>query len=109
MTFKLPEITYPLTVDTIGKVLALGNEISVNCYNYGCGHSGRLNLVLIARKVGMDYSCEEPALKKQTHCPRCREAGRDPKNIGFINHALTAEHCKWPYEREVARRQVGRR
>lgn len=105
----LPEITYPLTVDTIGKTLALGGEISVRCYNYGCGHSGRLNLVQFVRKVGMDYSCGEQALKKQTHCQRCRKAGRDPKNIGFISHALTADHCEWPYEREIARRQVGRR
>ncbi|TGP28182.1 hypothetical protein EN802_13485 [bacterium M00.F.Ca.ET.159.01.1.1] len=105
----MPEITYPLAVDSIGKVLALGGEISVHCHNHGCGHHGRLNLVLLTRKVGMDYSCLEPALKQQTHCPRCREAGRDPKNIGFIHHALTAEHCEWPREREIARQQVGRR
>jgi hypothetical protein len=109
LMLKLPEITYPLTIDTIGKVLALGHEITVHCHNYGCGHSGRLNLVRIARKVGMDYPCGEAALKTQTHCPVCRAAGRDPKNIGFIDHALTADHCEWPYEREVARRQVGRR
>ena len=108
MTFRLPEITYPLTVDTIGKTLALGDEITVHCHNYGCGHHGRLNLVAIARKVGMDYSCLAPDLKKLTHCPRCREAGRAPKNIGFISHALTRDHCEWPYEREVERRQVGR-
>ena len=27
--FKLPEITYPLAIDTIGKTLAMGEEISV--------------------------------------------------------------------------------
>lgn len=90
-------------------MLALGGDVSVHCHNYGCGHYGRLNLVRLARKVGMDYSCEDAALKKQTHCPRCRAAGRDPKNIGFISHALSAEHCEWPYERELARRQVGKR
>lgn len=105
----MPEITYPLAVDTIGKVLALGEEITVHCHNYGCGRHGRLNLVQLARKVGMDYPCGDIALKKHTHCPKCREVGSDPKNIGFISHALTREHCEWPREREIARQQVGRR
>ena len=103
-SFRLPEITYPLTIDTIGTTLALGHEIHVRCHNYGCGHSGRLNLVLLARKVGMDYSCGDVALKKHTYCQLCRAAGRDPKKIGFISHALSAEHCKWPREREMMRR-----
>lgn len=107
--FRLPDITYPLSVDTIGKLLALGHEITVHCHAYGCGRSGRLNLVLLASKVGVDYPCGDADLKRHTHCPACRAAGRDPKNIGFINHALTADHCEWPREREIARREVGRR
>lgn len=99
MTFKLPQITYPLTIDTIGKVLAMGAEISVNCHAYGCAHGGRLNLVRIAQRHGMDYPCSDVGLRKVVFCPRCREAGRDDKNIGFVHHPLTVQVSKWPRER----------
>ena len=48
--FRLPEITYPLSVDTIGKTLA-------------CGHRVRLNLVLLARRVGMEYGSGDVYLR----------------------------------------------
>lgn len=104
----LPDITYPLSVDTIGKMLALGQQVQVHCHAYGCGHSGRLNLVQLARKVGLDYPCMEGDLKKHVYCPRCREAGRE-QSIGFICTPLDAPHSEWPLEREIWRQNVGRR
>ncbi|TIM70588.1 MAG: hypothetical protein E5Y52_01840 [Mesorhizobium sp.] len=47
--FKLPEITYPLTMETIGKTLAVGEDISVHCHTYLCGHTGQLTLLRIGR------------------------------------------------------------
>ncbi|RWN01004.1 MAG: hypothetical protein EOR86_03880 [Mesorhizobium sp.] len=97
--FKLPEIIYPLVLDTIGKMLAIGEEISVHCYSQGCGHSGRLNLVRVAQRLGMDYPCGDVALRKISYCPRCRETERDDKNLGFTHHTLTDPVSKWPRER----------
>ncbi|MDG4874227.1 hypothetical protein P9273_03825 [Mesorhizobium sp. WSM4935] len=97
--FKLPEITYPLVIDTVGKTLAMGEEISVHCHTYGCGHTGRLNLVSIARRRGMNYSSGEAALREVIYCPRCREAGRNDKNVGFIHHTLADPFSKWPRQR----------
>jgi hypothetical protein len=71
----------------------------VNCHTYGCAHSGRLNLVRVAQRLGMDYPTGEASLRKITYCPRCREAGRDDKNIGFIHRTLTDPVSKWPRER----------
>lgn len=97
--FKLPEITYPLAIDTIGKMLAMGEEVTVSCHAYGCGHRGRLNLVRIAHRRDINFPCGEDALRKVTFCPRCREAGRDDKNIGFTHHTLTDPVSKWPRQR----------
>lgn len=109
MPFKLPEITYPLSIDTIGKVLAMGGEMSIHCLTTGCNHRSRLNLVALGHRVGFDHSCLAQDLARYFYCPECRQAGRPDKRIGFIYHTLSADHCEWPYEREVARRQVGRR
>jgi hypothetical protein len=36
---KLPEITYPLSIDTLGQHLATGHEITMHCNAQGCHHS----------------------------------------------------------------------
>ncbi|MDI6026700.1 hypothetical protein QBK99_10910 [Corticibacterium sp. UT-5YL-CI-8] len=100
--FKLPPITYPLTIDTVGKTLALGHEIEAFCHTKGCGHKARINLVSYAKRFGLDAPCGHDDLVKVYYCPRCREAGRPDKNLTFIHQALTAEHSCWPrQERSV--------
>lgn len=107
MPFRLPEIKYPFSIDTIGNTLAVGAEITFDCYT--CRLHRRLNLVRLARKVGMDYSCMEPDLLKVVFCPTCRAKGWYDRNIGFTHHPLSAEHCEWPQERDLARRKAAGR
>lgn len=98
--FKLPDIVYPMSIDTVGIVMAEGYEISMHCY--GCGRKGvRLNLVQIARRHGMSYGSMESDLKKVVSCIECKAAGRPKKNIGFTLHAPTNPHSRWPRERKV--------
>jgi hypothetical protein len=106
--FKLPEITYPLSIDTIGKMLATGMEMSATCLNTGCDQSSRVNLVALARRVGIDHSSMADDLKPYFFCPKCRAAGRDDKRVGFLHHTLTSDHCEWPRERQQWREKVGR-
>jgi hypothetical protein len=94
--FKLPEITYPLSIDTIGKMMAMGDELSFHCLHRDCRNYGRVNLVLFARKYGIDHSCLAADLAPLFHCPKCRREGRPDRNIGFINSPMTAPHSDWP-------------
>ena len=96
--FKLPAITYPLTVDTIGKALAMGTELTAHCETRDCNHRSRINLVALASRLGMDHSIETEALQRHFFCPVCRAAGRPAKRIGFSTHPLTAAHSNWPQE-----------
>lgn len=98
--FRLPEITYPLSIDTVGKMLAMGHEMSVHCHTHGCGHDGRVNLTMLANRFGVDHPCLAADLAPHFHCGRCRAAGRPAKNISFIHHPLTLDHSAWPRERE---------
>jgi hypothetical protein len=107
--FKLPEITYPLSIDTIGKMLATGAEMSANCLNTGCHQSSRVNLVQLGYRLGFDHSSMAVDLQPYFFCPRCRAAGRDGKRVGFIQSTLTDPYSLWPRERHVWRQQVGRR
>ncbi|MGX9147836.1 hypothetical protein [Mesorhizobium sp. 128a] len=106
--FKLPEITYPLAIDTIGKMLALGHEATIHCLNTGCHRESRLNLVALAHRIGLDHSCMVKDLQPSFYCPKCRAAGRDGKRIGLIHHTLSAPHSEWPRTREEWRETVGR-
>ena len=94
--FKLPGLTYPLTIDTIGKMMAAGSELEVHCNTYGCGHSGRVNLVALSRRLGMDHRCIDAALRPHFYCPKCREAGRPDRNFSFIHQVLTDQVSAWP-------------
>lgn len=93
--FRLVEITYPLSIDTIGKMLAMGNELTVTCHTTGCHHSGRVNLVALGYRIGMDHSCMADDLMRFFYCPKCRESGRKDKNIGFIV-GRPGGHSDWP-------------
>lgn len=94
--FRIPEITYPFSIDTIGNMLAAGSELSVHCEAEGCNHWGRVNLVSLGYKLGFDHGCLEADLKRHFYCPKCREAGRPDRTVSFISHALTAQYSEWP-------------
>src|SRR5882672_1718304 len=51
MVLKLPEITSPLSIDTVGKMLAMGHEATIHCLTTGCNHSSSLNLVALGRHI----------------------------------------------------------
>lgn len=90
--FPLPEITYPLVMGTIGKLLALGDEIEVYCGTYGCHHHAPVNLYHLARKLGRDFEASHWTLKRHFRCSKCRAAGRDDSNVRFI---MTG--CSWAH------------
>lgn len=108
--FRLPEITYPLSINTIGKALAMGHEASVNCLTTGCNHAARLNLVALGKRLGLDHSCLAQCITPHFYCPKCRTAGRPDKRVGMILHTMSAAHSAWPREREEwrARGRSGR-
>ncbi|MBA1141773.1 hypothetical protein [Mesorhizobium neociceri] len=101
--FKLPEISYPLAIDTIGKSLAMGEEHEIHCLNNGCHHTARLNMVALGHRIGFEHSCLVQDIGRFFYCPRCREAGRPDKRIGLTCHPLTAQHSEWPRERQLLR------
>ncbi|ESW92901.1 hypothetical protein NKL07_21700 [Mesorhizobium sp. C280B] len=105
---RLPEITFPLSIDTIGKALAMGEEFDIHCLNTGCHHSSRLNLVALGQRIGFDHSCLVQDIAPYFFCPKCRAAGRPDKRIGLTCHTLTREHSEWPRERQEWRQRVGR-
>lgn len=98
MKFQLPEITFPLSIGTIGIVLVTGHEILAHCSNDGCRHNGRLNLVQIAKRspLGLEQGTLRHELLLYVFCPVCREAGRNDKNLGFTLCIPTKYICKWP-------------
>jgi len=53
--FRLPEVSYPLWIDTIGKMLALGHEAAIHCLPPGCGHAARLDLVALGHRLGFEH------------------------------------------------------
>lgn len=93
---KLPEITYPFVIDTVGKMLATGCRMSVYCYNQGCGRTARVDLVQIAKAKGADYGCMAADMKPLLYCAPCRAAGRPDRNIGFIHHSPSQPASRWP-------------
>lgn len=94
--FPLPEIVYPTDESTIGMMLAGGSELSVHCFTTGCHHKGRVNLVALARKLGLDHSTLDPDIRPYFYCPKCRKAGRPDRKFGFIQHPLTDQFSEWP-------------
>lgn len=81
--FPLPAITYPLTIDTVGKYIVLGYEISAHCRRPNCSPARRINLVTIARALGMDFDLSQDSLRSVFYCVRCVEAGFEGKDFTF--------------------------
>ncbi len=62
---KLPVITYPITVDTIGKAYMLDCGIKARCHQ--CASSRYLDLVELIEQRGHDW----PIDLVQASCPAC--------------------------------------
>lgn len=54
---RIPELTYLLRMDTLGKKLATGEELWVHRYQYDCNNRARLNIVTLAKRLGTDHPC----------------------------------------------------
>lgn len=78
MRFRLPEITYPLRIDTIGKVLATGHELYVSCHAVDCHNRSRVNMVRLGYRLGFDHSSLQADISPYFHCSRCGS-----KDMGF--------------------------
>lgn len=80
--FPLPEITYPLSIDSIGKCIALGDGVTVYCDP--CNRYIEIDMLALARKVGPGHGVLAKDLKPHFYCAACRRAGKPDKNIGFL-------------------------
>ena len=49
----MAELTYPLTVDTVGKLIDAGHHLQASCED--CGGLS-VNMELLAAKIGRDYA-----------------------------------------------------
>ncbi|MCO5066216.1 MAG: hypothetical protein M9924_17625 [Rhizobiaceae bacterium] len=90
--FPLPEVRFPLSVDTIGQHLALGYEVWASCDTTGCNHTVRVNLVVVAKYLGSGHGARAEDLKPYFYCPKCREAGQHDRLIDFTHFSCTAPH-----------------
>lgn len=88
--FRIPDITYPFSVGTIGDMIAAGEELSVHCR--GCNRTTRVNLVALSRRLGIDHSCLEPDLRPLFFCAECRREGSPDNQFDFIHHACALPH-----------------
>lgn len=71
----LPEITYPLTIDTIGKMIATGHTLTGYCKDYQCRHRATIDLVAFARRYGVDHPCDYWSLQPRFRCSVCGHKG----------------------------------
>lgn len=90
--FPLPEITYPLSINTIGKKLALGEKITVYCGTLDCHHRAEINLYDLTRRLGRDHGCLHWDLAPHFYCSKCRAAGRPDRNLRFMGGC-----CPYPH------------
>lgn len=81
--------------------MTFGVELSAHCHNRGCNQFGYLNRVTLVRRLGMDHSCMAEDLQPYVYCPKCREAGRPDRNIGFTGHAVTVPYSRIPGDHPV--------
>jgi len=94
--FRLPQLTYPLTIDTIGKLIATDHTLTVYCNAYGCRRSVEINLVALGRRIGYTHSCLSPALRQHFHCKACRARGGEGKDLSFVMGLVQEERTTLP-------------
>jgi hypothetical protein len=97
-TLVLPEITYPLVIDTLGKLIVTGHSISIHCNTLGCHNSNMMDLEAVATRLGVDHSCGADDLLPHFHCRACRAAGRPDRNMSM---------CLSPGTALLGKRRVG--
>jgi len=90
--FPLPPIADPSQVQTLGEHIALGVDIRARCSSTGCNHNVALNLVVMARYLGVHHRARPEDLRPYFYCPDCRSAGLADENISFLYYACTAPH-----------------
>lgn len=81
----MTKITYPLVLDTIGKLKATGSGLSVHCSK--CNNNTRLDMDKLIERLGEDHSCMHDDLFPLFYCKRCRDARRPDKHISFTHVA----------------------
>ena len=103
---RMSRYTYPLTVDTIGK-MSEKDYLSVHCQNDARRHTGSIDLMAAVMKYGPDISLK--AFHAAIFCRVCREAGRPDRNIRISSGhegGLAGEHLGDVYDREMAKRSA---
>ena len=85
------EITYPLVVDTLGKMRMMGSRLSVNCAT--CNKHTMLDMDDLIERLGEDHGCMATDLKPLFYCVDCRREGRPDRNITFIDHGKPAPNA----------------
>ena len=83
----MTEITYPFVIDTLGKMRATGDGLSIHCNTYLCHKHTVLDLDALIARLGEDHGCMHDDLVGLFFCADCRAAGRPDRNIGFTYHA----------------------
>lgn len=83
------DLSYPLSIDTLGKVHALGMRLSVYCHNYLCHRHTWLDMEDMIARFGEDHSSMHDDLKPHFFCSQCRALGKPDRNIAFTLHIKT--------------------
>lgn len=58
-------------VDTIGKLIELNHSLTAHCFDPKCQHSGKLDLMELAWKLGPYHGCGADALEPKLRCTKC--------------------------------------
>ncbi|MCO5063957.1 MAG: hypothetical protein M9924_06020 [Rhizobiaceae bacterium] len=104
--FPLPMIDDFADASTLGEHIAAGYQIRARCTHAGCNHNVQINLVVVARYLGIDHGASAEDLKPYFYCPPCRTAGVNDGHIVFAHYPPTAPHCviaeRWIADRTAA-------
>ncbi|MER9171216.1 hypothetical protein NKI12_28600 [Mesorhizobium australicum] len=68
---------------TIADAIREGERFYVNCGHPMCGHSHRIDLEVLAGRLGLDHGAMYSDLVKVFRCERCKAAGRDARPVSF--------------------------
>lgn len=93
-----PQITYPFSIDTLGKVKQTEHSLSLNCHV--CHVHVMLDMDRLIERFGAGHGSMDADLRRHFYCRKCREAGRKDKDFAFILHAPGPKDG--PYARRVA-------
>ena len=104
--FPLPSVEDPKSARTLGEYIATGYQVRARCKNAGCNHNVNLNLVVIARYLGVGHGAQAAELKPYFYCPSCRDIGIADDNIVFTHYPPTAPCCvvshRWIADKSAA-------